>query len=134
ARPVPLPPAATLAPPLPGVPGSASAARTAGTATVVGAPALVAPVASATPTAGEDLPLPPGVVVTANQGLLDVEIAGKEAIFVDGVELGKGPSLRLVLAPGVHEVRQRVRGEWRIRFVLIRPARRTRLPLSSWTR
>jgi hypothetical protein len=72
--------------------------------------------------------------VTANQGLLDVEIAGKEAIFVDGVELGKGPSLRLVLASGIHEVRQRVRGEWRIRFVLIRPARRTRLPLTSWTR
>jgi CheY-like chemotaxis protein len=92
------------------------------------------PSASAQSTSGEDLPLPPGVVVSPNQGLLDVETAGKESIFVDAVELGRGPTLRLVLAPGVHEVRQRVRGEWRIRFVLIRPSRRTRLPLSSWTR
>jgi hypothetical protein len=99
-----------------------------------GVPVSALPVASAPPTMGEDLPLPPGIVVSANQGLLDVETGGKEALFVDGVELGKGPSLRLVLAPGVHEVRQRVRGEWRIRFVLIRPSRRTRLPLSSWIR
>ena len=96
--------------------------------------AVPSPMASTPPTSGDDLPLPPGIIVTPNQGLLDVETGGKEAIFVDGVELGKGPSLRLVLGPGVHEVRQRVRGEWRIRFVLIRPSRRTRLPLSSWTR
>jgi DNA-binding response OmpR family regulator len=95
---------------------------------------VATPAASAPQTSGEDLPLPAGIVVSANQGLLDVDTGGKEAIFVDGVELGRGPSMRLVLAPGVHEVRQRVRGEWRIRFVLIRPSRRTRLPLSSWTR
>jgi DNA-binding response OmpR family regulator len=103
-------------------------------ASASGVPVSALPLASAPPTSGDDLPLPPGLLVTANQGLLDVETGGKEALFVDGVELGKGPALRLVLAPGVHEVRQRVRGEWRIRFVLIRPSRRTRLPLSSWTR
>jgi CheY-like chemotaxis protein len=53
---------------------------------------LAAPLASTQPTSGEDLPLPPGIVVTQNQGLLDVETGGKEALFVDGVELGKGPS------------------------------------------
>jgi DNA-binding response OmpR family regulator len=127
--PVPLPSASSAMPlPSPGVrilPGGMPAAGSS-----LGSP----PAASVPPTSGDDLPLPPGVVVTASQGLLDVETGGKEAIFVDGVELGRGPALRLVLAPGVHEVRQRVRGEWRIRFVLIRPSRRTRLPLSSWTR
>ena len=47
------------------------------------------------------------------------------------VELGRGPFLRLTLAPGVHEVKLRARGEERVRFVLIRSARRTRLPLPS---
>lgn len=128
--------------PAPAAPSSAAAPAVSVSAAPVGrppppltgVPVTALPFASAPPTTGEDLPLPPGVLATANQGLLDVETGGKEAIFVDGVELGKGPSLRLVLAPGVHEVRQRVRGEWRIRFVLIRPSRRTRLPLSSWTR
>jgi hypothetical protein len=67
--------------------------------------------------------------------LLDIETGAREAIFVDGVELGRGPFLRLTLTPGVHEVRLRAHGEERIRFVLIRSARRTRLPLSSaWAR
>jgi hypothetical protein len=84
-----------------------------------------------TQTSGEDLPLPAGAVVTPGQGLLDIETGAREAIFVDGVELGRGPFLRLTLAPGVHEVRLRAHGEERIRFVLIRSTRRTRLPLSS---
>lgn len=115
-------------------PGSALSARGLAGIPAAALSAVPSPAASVPPTSGDDLPLPPGILVTPNQGLLDVETGGKEAIFVDGVELGKGPSLRLVLGPGVHEVRQRVRGEWRIRFVLIRPSRRTRLPLSSWTR
>jgi CheY-like chemotaxis protein len=91
--------------------------------------------ASATQPAGEDLPLPTGAVLTPGQGLLDIETGAREAIFVDGVELGRGPFLRLTLTPGVHEVRLRAHGEERIRFVLIRAARRTRLPLSSaWVR
>jgi DNA-binding response OmpR family regulator len=91
--------------------------------------------ASAEPSSGEDLPLPVGAVVTPGQGLLDIETGAREAIFVDGVELGRGPFLRLTLSPGVHEVRLRAHGEERIRFVSIRPARRTRLPLSSaWAR
>ena len=91
--------------------------------------------ASAAPTAGEDLPLPAGAVIAPGQGLLDIETGAREAIFVDNVELGRGPFLRLTLTPGIHEVRLRAHGEERIRFVLIRSARRTRLPLSSvWTR
>jgi hypothetical protein len=91
--------------------------------------------ASATPMSGDDLPLPTGAVVAPGQGLLDIETGARESIFVDGVELGRGPFLRLTLTPGVHEVRLRAHGEERIRFVLIRSARRTRLPLSSaWAR
>jgi CheY-like chemotaxis protein len=136
-----LPATAPVVSVLPAAPTAASAVPTlpvtpAGRTQVAptGVPVTALPIASAPPTTGEDLPLPPGMVVSPNQGLLDVDTVGKEAIFVDGVELGKGPTLRLVLTPGVHEVRQRVRGEWRIRFVLIRPSRRTRLPLSTWTR
>jgi hypothetical protein len=136
AAPPPVDPQVTAEAPVPEAPAVAAPAPlvTAATTATAALSAAPSPVVSAPPTSGDDLPLPPGIIVTPNQGLLDVETGGKEAIFVDGVELGKGPSLRLVLGPGVHEVRQRVRGEWRIRFVLIRPSRRTRLPLSSWTR
>jgi CheY-like chemotaxis protein len=131
---VPAPLATATAPSAAVSPAAAASARVLAGIPAAALSAAPSAVASAPTTSGEDLPLPPGIVVTPNQGLLDVETGGREPIFVDGVELGKGPSLRLVLGPGVHEVRQRVRGEWRIRFVLIRPARRTRLPLSSWTR
>jgi hypothetical protein len=84
---------------------------------------------------GEDLPLPAGAVITPGQGLLDIETGGREAIFVDGAELGRGPFLRLTIAPGVHDVRLRAHGEEKIKFAMVRAARRTRLPFSStWTR
>jgi hypothetical protein len=84
---------------------------------------------------GEDLPLPTGAVITPGQGLLDIETGGREAIFVDGVELGRGPFLRLTIAPGVHDVRLRAHGEEKIKFAMVRAARRTRLPFSStWAR
>ena len=87
--------------------------------------------ASATPTSGEDLPLPIGAVITPGQGLLDIETGGREAIFVDNVELGRGPFLRLTIAPGVHDVRLRAHGEQTIRFAIVRAGRRTRLPFPS---
>jgi hypothetical protein len=91
--------------------------------------------ASATPAAGEELPLPNGAVLAPDQGLLDIETGAKDAIFIDGVELGRGPFLRLALAPGVHEVRVRAHGEDRVRFVLIRGSRRVRLALGpAWNR
>jgi len=91
--------------------------------------------AAGAPSSGEDLPLPTGAVITPGQGLLDIETGGREAIFVDGVELGRGPFLRLTIAPGVHDVRLRAHGEEKIKFAMVRAARRTRLPFSStWTR
>jgi CheY-like chemotaxis protein len=98
-------------------------------------PAIEGDGASAAASSGEDLPLPTGAVITPGQGLLDIETGGREAIFVDGVELGRGPFLRLTIAPGVHDVRLRAHGEEKIKFAMVRAARRTRLPFSStWTR
>ncbi len=85
----------------------------------------------AAPTSGEDLPLPAGAVITPGQGLLDIETGGHEAIFVDSVELGRGPFLRLTIAPGVHDIRLRAHGEQTIRFAIVRAGRRTRLPVPS---
>jgi hypothetical protein len=114
-------------------PSDNGAAATAEKAAATTDNVATAPSASSglTQTSGEDLPLPAGAVITPGQGLLDIETGAREAIFVDGVELGRGPFLRLTLTPGVHEVRLRAHGEERIRFVLIRSTRRTRLPLSS---
>jgi hypothetical protein len=65
--------------------------------------------------------------------MLEVQAQVRSAIFIDGAEMGRGPVLRLALGPGVHEVRVRAHGEERIRFVLIRAARQTRLSLAaSW--
>jgi len=102
--------------------------------------AAASPVASLTPAAsadtedilaGQDSPLPADAAVAPGQGLLDIETGAREAILVDGVELGRGPFLRLTLTPGVHEVRLRNHGEERVRSVLVQSARRTRLPLSA---
>jgi hypothetical protein len=91
--------------------------------------------ATARASAADDLPLPPGTALSPGQGMLEIETGGREAIFVDGVELGRGPALRIALAPGVHEVRLRIRGEDRVRFVLIRTGRRARLAMPSpWNR
>jgi CheY-like chemotaxis protein len=130
-------PSATLAAPAPSTTEALAAS----------APATEAPLAAsdeamldldasaAAPNAGEDLPLPAGAVITPGQGLLDIETGGREAIFVDGVELGRGPFLRLTIAPGVHDVRLRAHGEEKIKFAMVRSARRTRLPFAStWTR
>src|SRR5262249_6555999 len=55
----------------------------------------------------EDEPIPQGVAVGFGQGLLDIETGDKASIFVDGVEQGRGPFLRIALAPGTHDVRLR---------------------------
>lgn len=103
-------------------------------------PAAAWPFASLTPAAsadtenvlaGDDSPLPADAAVAPGQGLLDIETGAREAILVDGVELGRGPFLRLALTPGVHEVKLRDHGEERVRSVLLQAARRTRLRLSA---
>lgn len=91
-------------------------------------PGVTAAPTAASP-AGEDLPLPSGATVDEGQGLLDVETGSGETVFIDGAEIGKGPLVRVALAPGMHQVRLQGRGEERTRVILIRASRRTRLPL-----
>lgn len=79
-----------------------------------------------------DTTLPPGVVIGRNKGLLEVETGGPQAIFVDGVFVGRGPLRRIPLSPGSHEVRTKQAGRQRVDRVQITQGRRTRLPLAQF--
>jgi DNA-binding response OmpR family regulator len=57
----------------------------------------------------ESKPLPGGIHVSPGQGLLEVEIVEPDAIFVDGVFIGRGPLRRAPLPAGKHTLE--VRGE-----------------------
>jgi DNA-binding response OmpR family regulator len=110
-------PAASAAP----APGAAAPASSA----TAGAPAGAATVETV------DTALPPGIVLAADKGLLEVETAGAEAIYVDGVFVGRGPLRRIPLSPGAHEVRTKLNGRQRVDQVQIVKGRRTRLPLQA---
>jgi hypothetical protein len=108
-------------------------------AAAVSAPALAAPVPSpsaaaaarpAAPTV-EDLELPPGVPLPAGKGLLEVDVGGKQAIYVDSVFVGRGPLRRVPLDPGKHDVMLRLDADEMIQVVEVRPGRRTRLSLAA---
>jgi hypothetical protein len=57
----------------------------------------------------------------------------KEAVFVDRRMVGEGPSVRLSLAerPEPYEVRVKVRGEERVRFVAVKAGRVARLRVGN---
>lgn len=57
----------------------------------------------------ESKPLPGGIHVTPGQGLLEVEIVEPDAIYVNGVFVGRGPLRRVPLGAGKHTLE--VRGE-----------------------
>jgi DNA-binding response OmpR family regulator len=52
----------------------------------------------------EDLGLPPGVPLSNDKGLLEIDIGEKHAIYVDGTFVGRGPMRRVPLGAGSHEV------------------------------
>jgi hypothetical protein len=104
-------------------------------------------IGTAQPGKGEDDAIPQGVAVGTGQGLLDIETGDRTSIFIDGIEQGRGPFLRIALAPGTHDVRLRglpdtngsaeIRGSGQdqVRQVMVRSGRRTRLSLAPiWTR
>lgn len=79
---------------------------------------------------GEDL-VPPG------QGMLEVVAGVSDTIYIDGTPVGNGPIVKRALAPkkDPYEVRVKLRGEERIRFVLVKEARLTRLRVAPpWSR
>lgn len=79
----------------------------------------------------EDLPLPPGVPLADGKGLLEIDISGKDAIYVDGTFVGRGPLRRVPLDPGKHDVKLRQPGEERTFQVDVKKASRTRLSLEG---
>ncbi len=81
----------------------------------------------------EDLPLPPGVPIAKDKGLLEVETGGRQVIYVDGVFVGHGPLRRIPLSPGEHEVKTKLNGRQRVDHVTVTLGRRARLPLApAW--
>ncbi|EYF03603.1 Hypothetical protein CAP_5394 [Chondromyces apiculatus DSM 436] len=84
----------------------------------------------------EDLPLPADQKVPDGQALIEIVAGPNDEVLVDGKLLGKGTvraSLEIKSTP--HEIRARLRGEERVRFVQIKAGRLTRLRLSPpWRR
>lgn len=99
-------------------------------------PALPAPTVAkpAAPKANapkiEELALPPGVPLAADKGLLEIEIVDKDAIYVDGTFVGRGPQRRVPVDPGTHEVKLRKPGEEQTFSVEVKRGSRTRVSLS----
>jgi hypothetical protein len=82
-----------------------------------------------------DLELPAGIPVAADKGLLEIEIGGQDAIYVDGVFVGLGPTRRVPLPPGRHEIEVRSGGVARSRHVAdVRQTRRVRLEIGKTQR
>jgi hypothetical protein len=75
--------------------------------------------------------VPPG------QGMLEVVAGTSDTIFIDNQLVGNGPIIKRALAPKKepYEIRVKLRGEERVRFVLIKDARLTRVRISPpWSR
>jgi hypothetical protein len=63
------------------------------------------------------------------QGMLEVVAGRSDTILVDGKEAGQGPVVKIALEAGdePHEVRVKMRGEERVRYVVVKEATRVRL-------
>ncbi len=75
--------------------------------------------------------MPPGVPLADDKGLLEIDIAGKDAIYVDGTFVGRGPLRRVPLDPGKHDVKLRQPGEEQAFQVDVKKGSRTRLSLAA---
>ena len=110
----------------PAAAASVTAPVPAGSATAKKAPAEAQKRAFKT----EDLPLPPGIVVSAARGLLEVDSGGRHSIYVGGTFVGRGPIRRITLDPGPHPVRIRLGAEEIEHTVTVTKGRRLRLSLA----
>jgi hypothetical protein len=75
--------------------------------------------------------VPPG------QGMLEVVAGTSDTIWIDGTLVGNGPMVKRALAPKKepYEIRVKLRGEERVRFVLVKESRLTRLRIAPpWSR
>ncbi|MBN1611234.1 MAG: response regulator [Polyangiaceae bacterium] len=90
-----------------------------------------APASSTPAVQPQTLPLPPGVTVAAGQGLLEVQTGARHAIYVDGEFVGRGPSRRIPVPAGRHEVRLSLGGADQRMAVQVAAGVRVVLPLGG---
>jgi len=84
-----------------------------------------------------DSPLRSDDSVPPGQGMLEVIAGTNDVVYIDGMLVGNGPIVKRALAPrkDPYEIRVKLRGEDRVRFVLVKEARLTRLRVSPpWSR
>jgi hypothetical protein len=74
----------------------------------------------------QDLELPSDIVVAPDRGLLEIDVAAPHSIYVDGVFIGRGPTRRIPLREGPHELRVRGDGVDAVQSIDVRKARRVR--------
>jgi CheY-like chemotaxis protein len=75
--------------------------------------------------------VPPG------QGMLEIVAGTSDTIFIDGQQVGNGPIIKRALAPKKepYEIRVKLRGEERVRFVLVKESRLSKVRISPpWAR
>lgn len=88
-------------------------------------------------TSVQEMALRPEDKVGAGQGMLEVVAGASDSVFVDGKLLGTGPTVKLALAPRPqpYEVRVKLRGEDRVRFVSVKDGRLVRVRVAPpWSR
>jgi hypothetical protein len=74
-------------------------------ATALGSARIVDAPASAFTLKSEELEIEPGVDVGAGNGLIEIVGADRDALYVDGTLVGRGPRRLVPSPPGAHEVR-----------------------------
>jgi CheY-like chemotaxis protein len=105
------------------------------------APAMADPTAQ--PAAPNELPveLPlskkEAAKLKKGQGLLEIVAGRGHQVFVDGKEVGRGPVVKVPVeaAARPHEVRVKLEGEERVRYVVMKPGKRLRVRVAPpWSR
>jgi hypothetical protein len=84
-----------------------------------------------------ELALTPEDGVPKGEGLLEVVAGKNDEVFVNGKLIGKGPVVKVTLkaVPDPYEIRVKLRGEERVRYVVVKDGKRLRLRIAPpWTR
>jgi hypothetical protein len=85
----------------------------------------------------QDAPLRAEDKVPPGSGMLEIVAGTSDTVFIDGTSVGNGPVVKRALAPRKepYEIRVKLRGEERVRFVLVKEGRLTRLRIAPpWSR
>jgi CheY-like chemotaxis protein len=85
----------------------------------------------------QDVPLRAEDKVPPGSGMLEIVAGTSDTVSIDGTSVGNGPVVKRALAPRKepYEVRVKLRGEDRVRFVVVKEGRLTRLRIAPpWSR